>query len=265
MGHTHTESRTGAHTLIIQPTLPALHLCLFTQRCRSIPLPVRSKAPARSNHPLTLHQAKNRGAKPIKHATLPLLHGFMGERSVSRIYQLMFTFESSFPVWDTGLKVVSGHKVRSRGCVITSKQMYYSYRLEDKWLGNLFVELSWRDIGLLAFINEPRDWSALRACILLSYLERQFSFVCCSLALKQVLTAGLSGQQCINHMHPTEEDAETKGQELMGSAEYTKRVNVGLDRALKRDKASSLSAAQSKHFSIFLLNKKAWARIRRIR
>ena len=148
-------------------------------------------------------------------------------------------------------KLFSGHKVRSSGCVITSKQAYYSYRLEDKWLGNLFVELSWRDIGLLAFINEPRDWSALRACILLSYLERQFSFVCCSLALKQVLAAGLSGQQCINHMHPTAEEAETKGQDLMGSAQYTKRVNVGLDRVLKHGKASSLSARQSKHFPFF--------------
>lgn len=152
-------------------------------------------------------------------------------------------------------KPFSGHKVRRSGCVITSKQTYYSHRLEDKWIGNLFVELSWRDIGLLAFINESRDWSALRACILLSYLERQFSFVCCSLALKQVLAAGLSGQQCINHMHPTAEEVATKGQDLMSSAEYTKRVNVVLDRALKHSEANSLSAAQSKHFSTFLLNK----------
>lgn len=110
-----------------------------------------------------------------------------------------------------------------------------------------------------------RNWSALRACVLLSYLERQFSFVCCSLALKQVLAAGLSGQQCINHMNPTAGEAATKGQDLMSSAENTKRVNVGLDKALKRSEANSLSTAQSKHFSSFQLNKYFPARIRRIR
>lgn len=123
-------------------------------------------------------------------------------------------------------KPFCGLKVRSIGCVITSKQTYYSYRLEDKWIGNLFVELSWRDIGLLAFINESRECSALRACILLSYLERQFSFVCCSLALKQVLVAGLSGQQCINHMNPTAGEAATKGQDLMSSAEKTPKESM---------------------------------------
>lgn len=110
------------------------------------------------------------------------------------------------------------------------------------------------DIDLLAFVSESRD-SALKACILRCYLERPFSFVCCSLALKQVLAAGLSGQQCINHMNPTAGEAVTKGQDLMSSAEYTKSVNVGLDRALKRGKANSLSATQSKHFSTILLNK----------
>lgn len=100
-------------------------------------------------------------------------------------------------------------------------------------------------------------WSASSACALLRYLERQFSFVCCSLALKQVFAAGLSGQQCINHMNPTAGEAATKGQDLMSSAEkkHTERVNVGLHRALKRSQANSLSAAQSKHFCSFLLNK----------
>ena len=152
-------------------------------------------------------------------------------------------------------KLFSGHKVRSRGCVITSKQTYHSYRLKDKWIGNLSVELPWTDTSLLAFIIESRDCSALRAWVLLSYLERQFSFVCCSLALKQVLAAGLSGQQCINHMNPTAGETATKGQDLMSSAESTKRVNVGFNRALKRDESNSLSIAQSKHFSSFLLNK----------
>lgn len=71
-------------------------------------------------------------------------------------------------------------------------------------------------------MNE-RDWSALSACALLSYLVRQFSFVCCSLALKQVFAAGLSGQQCINHMNPTAGEAATKGQDLMSSAEKKHR------------------------------------------
>lgn len=99
------------------------------------------------------------------------------------------------------------------------------------------------------------DWMVSRASVLLSYSERQFSFVCCSLALKQVFAAGPSGQQCINHMNPTAGEAATKGQDLMSSAENTKRVNVGLGRALMRGKANSLSTAQSKHFSSFLLNK----------
>lgn len=179
----------------------------------------------------------------------------MPGRSVSGIYGSCSRLSPHSLSGTQASKPFSGHKVRSSGCVITSKQTPYSYRLEDKWIGNLFVILSWGDIGLLAFINESREWPALRACILLSCLERQFSFVCCSLALKQVLAVGLSGQQCINHMHPTAEEAETKGQDLMGSAEYTKRVNVGLDRALKCSRANSLSEAQSKYFSTFLLNK----------
>lgn len=107
-----------------------------------------------------------------------------------------------------------------------------------------------RDIGLLA-VNESRDWSALRACILLSYLEREFSFACRLLALKQVLAAGLSGQQCINHMNPTTGEEATKGQDLMSSAQNTKRVNVGLDRALKRGKTNSLSAPNPNIFLLF--------------
>lgn len=59
-------------------------------------------------------------------------------------------------------KPFSGRKVRGSGCVITSKQMHNSFRLEDEWIWNLCVELSCGDIGLLVFISESRDWSLLR-------------------------------------------------------------------------------------------------------
>lgn len=91
---------------------------------------------------------------------------------------------------------------------------------------------------------------------MLSYLERQFSFVCCSLALKQVFAAGPGGQRCINHMNPTAGEAATKGRDLMGSAENTQRVSGGVDGALMHTKADSPSAAPVQTFlSPFLLNK----------
>lgn len=49
----------------------------------------------------------------------------------------------------------------------------------------------------------------------------------------QVLAAGLSGQRCINHMNPTAREEETKGQDLMSSAENTKVVFSGLGGAAK--------------------------------
>lgn len=91
---------------------------------------------------------------------------------------------------------------------------------------------------------------------MLSCLERQFSFVCSSLALKQVFAAGPGGQRCINHMKPTAGEAATKGQDLMSSAENTKRVSGGVDRALMHTKADSHSAVPVQTFlSSFLLNK----------
>lgn len=76
-------------------------------------------------------------------------------RISSRIYQLMFTFDSLLQVWDAkASKLISGHKVKSSRCEITFKQTSSSYRLEDKRTGNLFAKLSRRDIGLLIFINE---------------------------------------------------------------------------------------------------------------
>lgn len=91
---------------------------------------------------------------------------------------------------------------------------------------------------------------------MLSYLERQFSFVCCSLALKQVFAPGRGGQWCINHMKPTAGEVATKGQDLMSSAENTKRVSGGVDRVLMHTKADSHSATSVQTFlSSFLLNK----------
>lgn len=96
----------------------------------------------------------------------------------------------------------------------------------------------------------------LRDAAALSYLERQFSIVCCSLALKQVFAAGPGGQRCINHMKPTAGEAATKGQDLMSSAENPKRVSGVVDRALMHTKADSPSAAPDQTFlSSFLLNK----------
>lgn len=96
-----------------------------------------------------------------------------------------------------------------------------------------------------------------RTGAVLSYLERQFAFVCCSLALKQVLAAGPGGQRCINHMKPTAGGGgATKGRDLMSSAENSKRVSGGVDRALMHTKADSHSAAPVQTFlSSFLLNK----------
>lgn len=75
----------------------------------------------------------------------------------SRIYQLMFTFDSLLQVWEAKApKLISGHKVKSSRCVIIFKQTSYNYELEDKWAGNLLVELLGRDAAILIFGNESR-------------------------------------------------------------------------------------------------------------
>lgn len=147
----------------------------------------------------------------------------------------------------------SEHGVKGNGCVITSKQIYYSQVLGDEWIKKPCCWTFLRRHGPALIHQWVEGQVGFRACALLCYSRRQFSFVCCSLALKQVLASGLSGQQCINHINPTAGEATTKGRDLMSSAECSRRVNAGLDRALKHSTANSLSATQSKHFSTFFV------------
>lgn len=212
-----------------------------------------------STYPALNRGRRQRFSTKAHHFSSPLTGAYPGKIS-SRIYRLMFTFDSLLQVWEAKApKLISGHKVKSARCVITFKQTSHSYRPETQWARNLNVQLlgerHWHRYA--ATTQQRTVWGSFsRAGAVLSYLERQFSFVCRSLALKQVFAAGPGGQRCINHMKPTAGEAATKGQDLMSSAENSKRVSGGVDRALMHTEADSHSAAPVQTFlSSFLLNK----------
>lgn len=75
----------------------------------------------------------SRRKKKVQHWSTPFFfsptRAYPGKIS-SRIYRLMFTFDSLLQVWEAKApKLISGHKVKSSRCVITFKQTSYSYGL----------------------------------------------------------------------------------------------------------------------------------------
>lgn len=71
----------------------------------------------------------SRRKKEAHHFSSLLLGAYPGKIS-SRIYRLMFTFDSLLQVWEAKApKLISGRKVKSGRCVITFKQTSYSYGL----------------------------------------------------------------------------------------------------------------------------------------
>lgn len=105
--------------------------------------------PASFDHPLVLHRAKK---KLIQHQNTLLCLFYAGLCQEDQLAGFTGSCSRLIPYSQSGTqasKLFSGHKVRSSGCVITSKQMYCSYRLEDKWIGYLFVELSWEILACL--------------------------------------------------------------------------------------------------------------------
>lgn len=242
-------SRPKEHTHIIQTQLHGRCLCLQSQTQQwgqyFLFTPAITQLAQQAEEKMNKFSTK-------AHCFASLLHGFILGGSVvgftsscSRLIPYSKSATQRPQSWFLGTRS------KAVGVKLHSNKHLPATDVTTNGLEALLLNFKKETLAYLYSSMNVRDWSALRACVLLSYLERQFSFVCCSLALKQALAAGLSGQQCINHMNPVAGEAATKGQDLMRSTENAKRVSVGLHNALKWGKANSLSTAQSKHFFLF--------------
>lgn len=133
---THTESHTGTHTHTHHPTKTAKSLFVLVYS-KTAMMTSCLCAPASSPFSSSPSKEKNR-----RFSTKTLCLSYMGLCREDQLAGFTGSCSRLIPYSQSGTqasKPFSGHNVRSSGCVITSKITYYSYRLENEWIGNPFL------------------------------------------------------------------------------------------------------------------------------